>query len=102
MEMTEARARRMLEHYDLTDFQKKVLIATAGIGEGSTLTYKQLAKKIGRPDSYRAVGNALGKNPLAPMIPCHRIIKSDGTAGGYSAPGGSRKKTGMLKREKAI
>ena len=100
MGMTEAKARRMLEHYDLTVFQKKVLTATAGIKKGKVLTYKQLAGKIGMPNSYRAVGNALGKNPLAPAIPCHRVVRSDGEIGGYSAPGGTGKKTHMLRREK--
>jgi len=47
----------------------------------------------------RAVGSALGKNPFAPIVPCHRVIKSDGTLGGFSAPGGLKAKAKLLKNE---
>ena len=72
-----------LEKYDLTAFQKRVLIATASIKKGQVKTYKQIAQQIGRPKAYRAVGTALRLNPLAPRIPCHRVIKSDGSFGKY-------------------
>ncbi len=72
-----------LNKYDLTSFQKKVLIATASIKKGQVRTYKQIARQIGRPNAYRAVGTALRLNPLAPRIPCHRVIKSDGSYGKY-------------------
>ena len=61
-----------------TEFEKAVLMATLEIPKGKVSTYKRIAKRIGRPNAYRAVGNALHKNPLAPINPCHRVIRSDG------------------------
>lgn len=102
MRVKEKRVRKLLNRYHLTEFETEVLIATALIEEGRTITYKELAARIGRPYSYRAVGNALGKNPLAPVIPCHRVIKSNGELGGYSGNGGTRRKKNLLRSEKAI
>ena len=82
------------------DFYVKVWKACFKISAGKTLTYLQLAKKIGAPKSARAVGTALSKNPFAPTVPCHRVIRSDGKMGGYSAAGGIKKKLQMLKYEK--
>ena len=65
-----------------TDFEKAVLMATFEIPKGKVSTYKRIAEKIGKPNAYRAVGNALHKNPLAPIIPCHRVIRSDGFLAG--------------------
>jgi len=65
-----------------TEFEKAVLMATLEIPKGKVSTYKRIAKRIGRPNAYRAVGNALHKNPLAPIIPCHRVIRSDGLIAG--------------------
>jgi len=65
-----------------TDFEKAVLMATFEIPKGKVSTYKRIAERIGRPNAYRAVGNALHKNPLAPIIPCHRVVKSDGYLAG--------------------
>ncbi len=59
-------------------FEKDVLVACYEIPKGKVSTYKRIAAKIGRPRAYRAAGNALHKNPLAPMVPCHRVVKSDG------------------------
>lgn len=86
----------------LTEFQADVLIKVMGIPRGETRTYKQVAAMAGRPHAYRAVGTALRLNPFAPTIPCHRVIKSNGDIGNYSAPGGRRKKIEMLEAEKAI
>ncbi len=72
------------------------------IPEGRTRSDKWIAARIGRPGATRAVGSALGKNPFAPVVPCHRVIKSDGTMGGFSAPGGVAAKIKLLKKEKAI
>ncbi len=83
----------------LTSFQRSVLFECARIPKGETRTYSQIARAIGRPHSARAVGNALGKNPLAPTIPCHRVVRSDGKLGGYSARGGQAKKRHLLSRE---
>ncbi|MCW6159888.1 MAG: MGMT family protein [Candidatus Micrarchaeales archaeon] len=92
---------RELKRRKLTEFQTKVLIATYSIPKGKTMTYKELAKKAGYPNAYRAVGSVMKMNPLAPTIPCHRVVKSDGTLGSYSAPGGTRKKAQLLKKERA-
>ena len=62
-------------------------------------TYSQVAKAIGKPLAVRAVANAIGKNPYAPKIPCHRVIRSDGSLGGYSGKGGVKTKRSLLKKE---
>jgi len=67
-----------------TDFEKKVWETLKGIPYGETRTYKWLAEKIGKPNAFRAVGNALGKNPIPIIFPCHRVIETDGSIGGYS------------------
>ncbi|OGS06581.1 MAG: 6-O-methylguanine DNA methyltransferase [Elusimicrobia bacterium RIFOXYA12_FULL_51_18] len=84
-----------------TPFQRAVWLACMTIPKGQTRSYKCIAERIGRPKAFRAVGSALGKNPFAPTVPCHRVIKSDGTLGGFSAPGGLKTKTKLLKKEKA-
>jgi methylated-DNA-[protein]-cysteine S-methyltransferase len=68
-----------------TEFEKKVWNALKGVPYGETKTYKWLASKIGKPNACRAVGQALGKNPIPIIFPCHRIIESDGSIGGYSS-----------------
>ena len=68
-----------------TEFQKKVWEALREIPYGETRTYKWLAEKIGNPHAFRAVGNALGKNPIPIIFPCHRVIETDGAIGGYSS-----------------
>lgn len=82
-----------------TSFEKRVWHALTTIPRGSVMTYAELAKKIGRPRAVRAVANAVGKNPFAPEVPCHHIIRSDGALGGYSARGGLRAKRALLKKE---
>lgn len=67
-----------------TEFEKKVWETLKEIPYGETRTYKWLAEKIGRPHAFRAVGNALGKNPIPIIFPCHRIIETEGSLGGYS------------------
>lgn len=62
----------------MSDFERAVLMATFEIPRGKVSTYKRIAERVGRPRAYRAVGNALHKNPLAPKIPCHRVVRSDG------------------------
>lgn len=66
-----------------TDFQKEVWRGLQSIPFGSTTTYQKLATQIGRPTSVRAVANACGANPLAVLIPCHRVLRTDGGIGGY-------------------
>ena len=66
---------------------------------GKVVTYRALAKKAGSPGAGRAVGQAMAANPLAPIIPCHRVVRSDGSLGGYSAEGGLALKRLLLERE---
>ena len=82
-----------------TKFQLKVWAYLRKIPRGSIKTYSQVAKAIGKPHSARAVANAIGKNPYAPKIPCHRVIRSDGSLGGYSGKGGVKIKRFLLKKE---
>ena len=81
----------------ITQFKNKVYNATKQIPKGKVTTYKEIAKAIGKPRSYRAIGNALNKNPFAPKIPCHRVIRSDGNIGGFAY--GTQKKIRLLKSE---
>lgn len=82
-----------------TPFQKKVWHALGEIKRGEVITYAQLAKRIGKPKAVRAVANAVGANPLAPKVPCHRVVRSDGSLGGYSGKGGIKTKRALLKKE---
>ena len=82
-----------------TKFQVKVWGYLRKIPRGSLKTYAQVAKAIGKPRAVRAVANAIGKNPYAPKIPCHRVIRSDGSLGGYSGKGGVKTKRFLLKKE---
>ena len=66
-----------------TDFQKRVWRALLEIPFGEVRSYKQIAQQVGNPNAYRAVGSAVGKNPINFIIPCHRVIRSDGKLGGY-------------------
>ena len=83
-----------------TEFQLKVWRYLKTIPKGKTKTYKEVAIAIGLPKATRAVANACGKNPYAPKIPCHRVIRSDGRPGGYSGRGGIIKKLRLLRSEK--
>ena len=65
-----------------THFERDVLVETYRIPKGKVSTYKRVAVRIGRPKSYRAVANALHKNPIWPVVPCHRVVCSDGSFGG--------------------
>tara|TARA_B100000029_G_C17135770_1_gene800499 strand:- start:258 stop:539 length:282 start_codon:yes stop_codon:yes gene_type:complete len=83
-----------------TPFQLKVWNYLKKIPKGKVKTYLEVAKCIGKPKAFRAVANAIAKNPYPPKIPCHRVIKSDGSLGGYSAKGGVSEKRRLLKSEK--
>jgi len=76
-----------------TQFERDVLVATYRIPRGKVSTYKRIAKKIGRPKAYRAVANALHKNPLWPVVPCHRVVSSDGTFSGPKKDAKARRNT---------
>lgn len=79
------------------DFQMSVLRVLQNIPYGETRTYGQIADAVARPGSARAVGNALNRNPLPIILPCHRVIRADGTTGGYA--GGSAMKRFLLESE---
>ncbi|MBI5894245.1 MAG: methylated-DNA--[protein]-cysteine S-methyltransferase [Deltaproteobacteria bacterium] len=83
-----------------TPFQKKVWNELRKIPFGKTLSYKDIAKRINKPNAHRAVGNACGKNPIPIIIPCHRVIAADGKLGGYSSGLDIKKK--LLKIEKVL
>ena len=85
-----------------TKFQIKVWKYLKKIPLGSIKTYAQVAKAIGKPLAVRAVANAVGKNPYSPQIPCHRVIRSNGSLGGYSGKGGIKTKKKLLKKEGII
>ena len=78
-------------------FASKVFAVVSRIPRGATLTYKEVARRTGRPLAYRAVGNILNKN-YNPAIPCHRVVRSDGKAGGYNR--GTENKIKLLKQER--
>ena len=82
-----------------TTFQIKIWNYLKKIPKGKVKTYSQVAKGIGHPTAVRAVANAIGKNPYAPRVPCHRVIRSDGSLGGYSGKGGIKTKKLLLKKE---
>lgn len=81
----------------LTDFERHVLEAARRIPYGEAIPYAELARRIARPGAARAVGNALGRNPVAIVVPCHRVVRSDGGLGGYS--GGPEFKERLLTME---
>jgi methylated-DNA-[protein]-cysteine S-methyltransferase len=83
----------------LPAFTRKVLAACAKIPSGKTVSYSQLARMIGNPRAGRAVGSALAKNPIPLIIPCHRVIRTNGSIGKFSAPGGSDTKKKLLALE---
>ena len=85
-----------------TSFQISVWEEIRKIPLGETRTYKDIAKALKKPTSFRAVANACGKNPFLIEIPCHRVIRSDGKLGGYSGKGGIKEKLDLLIKEKAL
>ena len=80
-------------------FRRKVQEACRRIPYGTTLTYAQLAAKAGSPAAVRAVGSAMSHNPIPILIPCHRVCRSDGSLGGFSASGGTSLKQRLLEME---
>jgi methylated-DNA-[protein]-cysteine S-methyltransferase len=82
-----------------TKFQIKVWEFLKTIPNGTVTTYSKVAEAIGYPKAVRAVANAIGNNPNPIIIPCHRVVRSDGTIGGYSGIGGINKKKSLLRKE---
>jgi O-6-methylguanine DNA methyltransferase len=91
-----------LDLENLTPFQWAVLQTARDIPAGTVWTYGQVARAIGKPKAARAVGQALGRNPVPIVIPCHRVIASDGGFGGYSGGGGIASKRYLLQLEGAL
>ena len=83
----------------LGGFTQQVLAACRNIPAGRTLSYSELARVIQRPKAARAVGQALARNPIPLIIPCHRVLTLEGRSGGFSAPGGVETKRWLLARE---
>lgn len=81
----------------MTLFEKKVYKAVSRIPRGKVRSYKQIAEDIGSPRAYRAVGNTLNKNPYIGQVPCHRVVRSNGTIGGFQK--GAQLKLRLLKKE---
>lgn len=106
------RIRALLEgaHDDLADlpldmqgvpeFHQRVYEVARAIPPGRVLTYGEVARRIGEPGASRAVGQALGLNPFAPVVPCHRVLAAGGRSGGFSAEGGANTKLRMLEIER--
>tara|TARA_Y100000591_G_C21808365_1_gene686341 strand:- start:1061 stop:1339 length:279 start_codon:yes stop_codon:yes gene_type:complete len=82
-----------------THFQIKVWKYLKKIPRGKVITYLEVAKAVRKPKSVRAVANAIARNPYPPVIPCHRVIRTDGRLGGYSGKGGIKTKRKLLKKE---
>jgi methylated-DNA-[protein]-cysteine S-methyltransferase len=83
----------------MTPFQQTALTVVQGIEYGGLLTYRDVAERIGKPKAVRAVGRANATNPMPLVIPCHRVVGSDGQLHGYGAPGGLETKAWLLRRE---
>jgi len=80
-------------------FRRTILAAVRKLHYGETSTYGQVARECGSPSAARAAGGALASNPIPIIIPCHRVVASDGRLTGFSAPGGERAKMVLLKME---
>jgi methylated-DNA-[protein]-cysteine S-methyltransferase len=83
-------------------FRSAVYAALRRIPRGRTVTYAELARRIGRPGAHRSVGTALSRNPLPLFVPCHRVVRRDGGLGGFTADGGLALKEAMLRLEGAL
>ena len=105
LDYLEGRSESFSLTYDLrslTPFQHNVLTTVQKVPRGEYLTYGELARRIGKPGAARAVGQALGNNPIPVLIPCHRVLAADGSLGGYSGRGGVHTKEALLRLEGAI
>lgn len=90
-----------LDMAQVPDFHQRVYAVARAIPPGEVLTYGEVARRLGEPGAARAVGQALGHNPFAPVVPCHRVLAAGGRSGGFSAEGGALTKLRMLEIEKA-
>jgi len=90
-----------LDYGDATEFHRRVCEAARAIPAGQTLSYGELAAKLGQPGAARAVGSVMARNALPIIVPCHRVMAAGGRAGGFSAHGGINTKLRMLRIEGA-
>ena len=90
-----------LDLEDVPPFNRRVYAITRRIAPGHTCTYGEIAARLGEPGAARAVGQALGHNPFAPIVPCHRVLAAGGRSGGFSASGGVATKLRLLQIERA-
>ena len=90
-----------LDLESVPSFHQRVYEVARRIKPGTTLSYGEVAARVGEPDSARAVGQALGRNPIPIIVPCHRVLAADGGTGGFSAPGGTATKLRLLAIEGA-
>jgi methylated-DNA-[protein]-cysteine S-methyltransferase len=86
----------------LDPFHVRAAAVARSIPPGQTMTYGQIASRLGEPHAAQTVGQAMGKNPFPIIVPCHRVVGSGGKMGGFSAPGGARTKLRMLEIEGAL
>ncbi len=95
-----ARSALVFDLADRPSWDRRVLQAVAEIPWGQTASYGEIARRVGAPGAARAVGGAVGRNPISLLIPCHRVIAADGTLGGYGGDGwGSREDRLAMKRD---
>jgi methylated-DNA-[protein]-cysteine S-methyltransferase len=90
-----------LDERGINDFRRAVYAATRDIPAGTTRSYGEVARAMGRPDGARDVGSALARNPFPVIVPCHRVVAANGALTGFSAPGGPQTKRRMLELEGA-
>lgn len=90
-----------LDMEGVEDFRRRVYEAARGVPSGQTVTYGELARRVGEPSGGQAVGVAMARNPWPVIVPCHRVLPADGSLGGFSAPGGVAIKRLMLEIEGA-
>lgn len=90
-----------LDLKNVGDFERRVYDAARTIPPGETATYGEIARRVGESSAAQAVGKALGRNPVAIIVPCHRVLAADGKTGGFSAHGGVETKLKLLSIEKA-
>ncbi|WP_199433837.1 methylated-DNA--[protein]-cysteine S-methyltransferase [Qaidamihabitans albus] len=91
----------VLDMSGVPPFHRRVYELARTVPPGATLTYGEIAQRLGEPGAARAVGQALGNNPFAPIVPCHRVLAAGGRTGGFSATGGTATKLRMLDIENA-
>jgi len=90
----------VLDMERVTPFHRRVYETSRAIPPGATLSYGEIATRIGQPGAARAVGQALGRNPFAIVVPCHRVVAANGKLGGFSAAGGVKTKLELLAIER--